>query len=170
MGSASATGSAAGRTRTWASGSDIADKMSEDPDDGVSSSGGLSDEGNASLVGFGEAASSTISGPTSGRMATGARGNVGGHFVTPRQDRPESGSPMEGIQETNPTMLDGLAHAGENVETPSYMGDNHLQTARAREHADAILQERLEEGERSKRALGSPEDEKVLGRFHFEER
>jgi hypothetical protein len=38
--------------------------MSED--DGVSSIGGLSDEGNASLVGFGEGASSTTSGPISG--------------------------------------------------------------------------------------------------------
>jgi hypothetical protein len=53
VGSASATGSAGGRT-TWASGSDVAfdgDKMSED---GVSSVAGMSDE--ASLVGFGEAA------------------------------------------------------------------------------------------------------------------
>ncbi|KAJ5780934.1 hypothetical protein N7457_006094 [Penicillium paradoxum] len=67
VGSASATGSVAGRT-TWASGSDAydADKMSEDhEDDGTSSIGNISDEGNASLVGFGEGANSTISGPTS---------------------------------------------------------------------------------------------------------
>ncbi|KAJ5124693.1 uncharacterized protein N7515_008518 [Penicillium bovifimosum] len=67
VGSASATGSIAGRT-TWASGSDVydADKMSEDhEDDGTSSIGNISDEGNASLVGFGEGANSTISGPTS---------------------------------------------------------------------------------------------------------
>lgn len=68
VGSASATGSAGGRT-TWASGSDAydtTDKMSEDQDmmDG-SSIGGVSDEGNASLVGFGEGAGSTVSGPTS---------------------------------------------------------------------------------------------------------
>ncbi|MCJ1318636.1 hypothetical protein MMC15_003966 [Xylographa vitiligo] len=64
VGSASATGSVGGRT-TWADGSDVydADKMSEDQDDGISSAG-LSDEGNASLVGFGEAASTT-SGPVS---------------------------------------------------------------------------------------------------------
>ena len=167
MGSASATGSAAGRTRTWASGSDVTDKMSEDPDDGVSSSGGLSDEGNASLVGFGEAASSTISGPTSGRMARGA---MGGHLATPRQDRPGSGSPMEGIQETNPTMLDGVAHAGETVETTSHTGENYMRAARTSELADAMSQERLEEGERNKRALGSPEDEKPLGKFYFEDK
>ncbi|KAJ5910208.1 hypothetical protein N7504_004851 [Penicillium tannophilum] len=66
VGSASATGSIGGHT-TWASGSEAfdADKMSEGPDDSVSSVGNISDEGNASLVGFGEGANSTISGPTS---------------------------------------------------------------------------------------------------------
>lgn len=68
VGSASATASIGGHT-TWASGSDAfdADKMSEGPDvdDGVSSVSNVSDEGNASLVGFGEGANSTISGPTS---------------------------------------------------------------------------------------------------------
>ncbi|KAG0154432.1 hypothetical protein PDIDSM_1816 [Penicillium digitatum] len=67
VGSASATGSIAGRT-TWASSSDTcdADKMSEDhEDDGTSSVGNVSDEGNASLVGFGEGANSTCSGPIS---------------------------------------------------------------------------------------------------------
>ncbi|KAJ5114645.1 hypothetical protein NUU61_000404 [Penicillium alfredii] len=82
VGSASATGSVGGRT-TWASGSDAfeADKMSEgpDPDDGVSSASNVSDEGNASLVGFGEGANSTISGPTSrpaglNRMSSGGLG------------------------------------------------------------------------------------------------
>ncbi|KAI9374647.1 hypothetical protein BJX61DRAFT_532195 [Aspergillus egyptiacus] len=65
VGSASATGSIGART-TWASGSDAfdADKMSEDPDDGASSVGNISDEGDASLVGFGEGAS-TVSGPIS---------------------------------------------------------------------------------------------------------
>ncbi|KAJ6086979.1 hypothetical protein N7467_005893 [Penicillium canescens] len=82
VGSASATGSIGGRT-TWASGSDAfdADKMSEDhdPDDGTSSVSNISDEGNASLVGFGEGANSTISGPTSrpaglNRLSSGGPG------------------------------------------------------------------------------------------------
>ncbi|CDM32353.1 hypothetical protein DTO013E5_3459 [Penicillium roqueforti] len=66
VGSASATGSIAGRT-TWASSSDTydADKMSEHEDDGTSSVSNVSDEGNASLVGFGEGANSTYSGPIS---------------------------------------------------------------------------------------------------------
>jgi hypothetical protein len=66
VGSASATGSVGGRT-TWASGSDAldADKMSEGPgfDDAASNTSNISDEGNASLVGFGEGAS-TLSGPS----------------------------------------------------------------------------------------------------------
>lgn len=81
VGSASATASIGGHT-TWASGSDAyeADKMSEDPDPDdrvdTSSVGNVSDEGNASLVGFGEGANSTISGPTSrpsglNRMSSG---------------------------------------------------------------------------------------------------
>ncbi|KAL9117521.1 MAG: hypothetical protein Q9187_005942, partial [Circinaria calcarea] len=106
VGSASATGSVGGRT-TWASGSDVydADKMSEDQDDGVSSSAGLSDEGNASLVGFGEGASSTISGPvsTSGRMnaATGGRINssMGSSSVAKGgYQSMDGGSPMQGVQ------------------------------------------------------------------------
>ncbi|KAA8645474.1 hypothetical protein EYZ11_011879 [Aspergillus tanneri] len=77
VGSASATGSVGART-TWASGSDAfdADKMSEDPDDGTSSVGNMSDEGDASLVGFGEGAS-TVSGPIShpglNRTSSGGR-------------------------------------------------------------------------------------------------
>ena len=58
VGSASATGSVSGSVP------DSADKMSDDVEDNVSSA--LSDDGNASLVGFGEAASSTVSGPSGG--------------------------------------------------------------------------------------------------------
>ncbi|KAJ5154148.1 uncharacterized protein N7500_009587 [Penicillium coprophilum] len=84
VGSASATGSVAGRT-TWASSSDTydADKMSEDhEDDGTSSVGNISDEGNASLVGFGEGANSTYSGPISrppgmNRMSSGRPTSIG---------------------------------------------------------------------------------------------
>ncbi|MCJ1457954.1 hypothetical protein MMC28_008323 [Mycoblastus sanguinarius] len=102
VGSASATGSAGGRT-TWANDSsfDEADKMSEDQDDGISSAG-LSDEGNASLVGFGEGASSTVSGPTStsGRVGLGGKDNGGvGSQPSTRKHRRDSGSPMQGIED-----------------------------------------------------------------------
>ncbi|KAI9678408.1 MAG: hypothetical protein M1829_002006 [Trizodia sp. TS-e1964] len=81
VGSASATGSV-GERATWAGSSEAydGDKMSEEPDDGVSSVGALSDEGNASLVGFGEGASSTISGPVSrpaGTSVAGLQSGVG---------------------------------------------------------------------------------------------
>ena len=103
VGSASATGSTSGRT-TWASGSDVydADKMSEDQDDGLSSAG-LSDEGNASLVGFGEGASSTASGPISSSARTIAA-RTGNGMGSPSASRVtgylpmEGGSPMQGVQ------------------------------------------------------------------------
>ncbi|KAL8642263.1 MAG: hypothetical protein Q9228_001029 [Teloschistes exilis] len=97
VGSASASGSVGGRM-TWASGSD--DKMSDDPEDGVSSTAGLSDEGNASLVGFGEGASSTVSGPisTPTRTIQGPRtaGGAGSPLVGKHGGR-DSGSPMQGV-------------------------------------------------------------------------
>ena len=105
VGSASATGSVGGRT-TWASGSDVydPDKMSEDQDDGVSSAG-VSDEGNASLVGFGEGASSTVSGPISnpGRANLGGLGRTNSGLGASSAGRGafvpmDSGSPMQGVQ------------------------------------------------------------------------
>ena len=89
VGSASATGS----------GGD-SDKMSEDQDDGISS-GGMSDEGNASLVGFGETASSTVSGPTfvpGKTAATGKDIEVAGS-PTSAKHHMSSGSPMQGLED-----------------------------------------------------------------------
>ena len=99
VGSASATGSAGART-TWASGSDMyeADKMSEDQEDGVSSSGGLSDEGNASLVGFGETASSTISGPVSRSSIMRSAGGIGSP-ATAKSNTMDEGNLMQSVQE-----------------------------------------------------------------------
>ena len=138
VGSASATGSAGGRTRTWASGSDMyePDKMSEDPDDGVSSSAGLSDEGNASLVGFGEAASSTISGPVSGgstRTAAGPRG-AGGSPTTLKQGN---------ATEANPAMLDGVARGRDTIDTTSRGGRQNYEdvSMTGLEHPEAVMNE-----------------------------
>ncbi|KAL8949813.1 MAG: hypothetical protein Q9222_004115 [Ikaeria aurantiellina] len=127
VGSASATGSVGGRT-TWASGSDVhdADKMSEDPEDSTGSLAGQSDEGNASLVGFGEGASSTVSGPvsTSTRMAQGTRTPGGaGNPLAGKHGTRESGSPMSGIQASEAKMLDGMTYDDDVVDTtPRYMG------------------------------------------------
>jgi len=129
VGSASATGSVGGRT-TWASGSiDFdADKMSEDPDDGDSSSGGLSDEDKASLVGFGEGAGSTVSGPVStGNFRTSAvRPNATASPSTPRTGALLSSgqsTPMSGIgpnatpSSTDPKMMDGMSYDANVVDT-----------------------------------------------------
>ncbi len=88
MGSASATGSGAD-----------SDKMSEDQDDGISSAG-MSDEGNASLVGFGETASST--GPTSISNSTTPIGKEAAGASSPTSaihHNRDSGSPMQGLED-----------------------------------------------------------------------
>ena len=111
VGSASATESVGGRT-TWASGSvDMdGDKMSEDQDDGRSSTGGMSDE-NLSLVGFGEAAGSTasvpISTPTSRAAAVAAAAATaaaGGRVATPMLDVFQSGGIGAPHTTTTPEM------------------------------------------------------------------
>ncbi|PLB39330.1 uncharacterized protein BDW47DRAFT_103479 [Aspergillus candidus] len=110
VGSASATGSVGART-TWASGSDAfdADKMSEgpDPEDGADSSGdNLSDEGNASLVGFGEGAS-TISGPISHPQPRRSSGGRPGSLGSP------------GLSRMNPgTIPSTLSPTGSNTPEP----------------------------------------------------
>ena len=75
--------------------------MSEDQDDGISS-GGMSDEGNASLVGFGETASSTVSGPKyvpSKMAATGKDIEAAGSPTSAKQHTRSSGSPMQGLED-----------------------------------------------------------------------
>lgn len=111
VGSASATGSIGGRT-TWASGSDAfdPDKMSEDQDNdsSVSDDGDdrMSDEGNASLVGFGEGANSTISGPISTISAPAAVAGGGG-----------GGGGVSG-----PVRLQSSSSTGTNPPRPSTFG------------------------------------------------
>lgn len=143
VGSASATTGSVGGYPTWASSSDAfdADKMSEDPDDGVSSVGGLSDEGNTSLVGFGEG-SSTISGPVSSSIVLNRMPSTGGRpgsFGSPAAGRvgPMSfhsqytGGPMSGPRTSSPSpvgsitpepfndvrMVDGVTYDTDVVDT-----------------------------------------------------
>ncbi|NJR31244.1 hypothetical protein HC762_00365 [bacterium] len=133
VGSASATGSVGGRT-TWASGSiDYdADKMSEDQEDGVSSTEGFSDE-NASLVGFGEGAGSTVSVPisTATSKAAAARYNPTGSpsttkFSTMPPQIQQVGAPIPGAISANPIhptgnmdhkMMDGMTYDANVVDT-----------------------------------------------------
>jgi hypothetical protein len=190
VGSASATGSAGGLT-TWASGSiDYdADKMSEDQDDGVSSNGGFSDE-NASLVGFGEGAGSTvsvpISTPTSRAMA--ARYNLTGSPSAAKTTAPHpfpSGGPMSGATPTNttsvagntdPRMMDGMSYDANVVDTtmqpPAPV--NQLQHSRGlsghgADIAEGIMRDRLPDSETGRPPMGSLGDAgDKLGKFPFE--
>lgn len=193
VGSASATGSVGGRT-TWASGSDVyeADKMSEDPDDGVSSSAGLSDEGNASLVGFGEGASSTISGPISsigGRALAGRQSGLASPTIAktaagggygPSHGTAGAGGLGSSLaeQRRDAKMIDGMTYDANVVDTTASRRRVHERNVgmTGQETAERIVRERLEQGEAgaARRALGSPEEsaegQKGLGKFYFEER
>ena len=167
VGSASATGSVGGErttwaSGTWASGSDV-DKMSvsedQDPDDGRAdgdddgdgvSSAGLSDEGNASLVGFGEGAGSTVSGPvsTSGR-GTSRSGGFSSPTTVGKGAYGGGGSvPMQGVRGNNGGGMTGM------------------------ETAERIVRERMDDGGNggSRRTLESPEDGNGSGKFYFEEK
>jgi hypothetical protein len=176
VGSASATGSVGGRT-TWASGSiDYdADKMSED--DGVSSTGGFSDE-NASLVGFGEGAGSTVSVPisTATSKATAARYNPAGSPSTnkfssvPASHLPQVGSPMSGVMHpsaantshTDPRMMDGISYDANIVDTtmqpPIPVAQSRSFSGRGTEFADSMTRDRLPDNGNGRPPLSSPEE------------
>lgn len=163
VGSASATGSAGGRTAE----SELydADKMSEDQDDGMSSNAGMSDEGNASLVGFGETASSTLSGPTSGRIVPGSRGlSSGGSPSTLKEGRHDSTSPMQGVQ-SNSAMLDGMSYSRDTDDTPSRRGFRDVSMT-GQEQAEMIMKDRIDDKEGDRRPM--TDEAKGLGKFYFE--
>lgn len=110
---------------------------------------GMSDEGNASLVGFGEGAGSTVSGPISsypgalrdGISTQGYRGSTGGN-----------GSSASAMRALN---------GGSGGSIPG-----------AQQTAERVLRERLgEPGEgRGVPPLGNPDEQKgALGKFYFED-
>ena len=186
VGSASATGSVGGRT-TWASSSD---KMSEDHDDGISSTGALSDEANASLVGIDEGASSTISGPVSstGRLPnrqgslgspTMAKGSMIPQYVQQQGSSISASSftpPSSTDQRTDAQRIDGMTYDANVVDTAARPAasthDGNITPPAVT--ADRIVRERLEQGEQTARPLGSPEVQpdgrQGLGKFYFEEK
>ena len=175
VGSASATGSAGGRTPTWTSGSDearapLSDDEDEDmlgdhlraPGSEAGSHGGAPGRGGggaadddealsdgASLVGFGEAASSTVSGPVSSLPSnttrgvagtpSGARGSPaavpkavggGGGGGAPSPDRGAEGggtpvpapAPSLAAGAEDARMLDGVALDGATLDTTASRG------------------------------------------------
>lgn len=190
VGSASATGSVGGRT-TWASGSvDYdADKMSEDPDDGVSSTGGFSDEDKASLVGFGEGAGSTVSGPVSAplnpRASISRQSTNVNAPSTPRtgtipafgsgQSTPMSGiTPSAAAGSTDPKMMDGMSYDQNFIDTtmqPAPPIDELPQGNRfsgmGTEMAEEVMRDRLSDMDHPQHSLGQG-DGQTLGRFPFE--
>lgn len=166
VGSASATGSVSGtgQTTTWASGSNRGagddDEMSMDTNlrdyddrDRYSASGvggdeddGMSDD--TSLVGFGEGAGSTVSGPIYSRRGELGRSGLGGQL-----QRDES---FGGMSERSAGTPEGQSRTGGNstgVET-----------------AERIIRDRLERDSASGgKTLGTP-DEAGIGKFYFEEK
>lgn len=200
VGTASATGSVGGKT-TWADESmdyENADKMSEDQDenegDGASSTGGFSDEDKASLVGFGEGAGSTVSGPVNtanarmiGLAARNSMNNSYGYAQTtprtqPMQSRPDSGgsTPMSGIERpsvaagsTDPKMMDGISFdqgvVDTTVSTPPPAAEQ-LHGSRfsgvGAQVAEHVMRDRIDD--QAPRTMTTPPSQQSLGRFGFE--
>lgn len=156
VGSASATGSIGGSM------SDSADKMSEDAEDGISSAG-LSDDGNASLVGFGEAASSSRGVAPSNPARTVRRaGSV--NNKAHRQRSEQSDSPMEGGEDHVASPSAGLPAVG---ATPKIRTAGSKSTAgMAQEQAQRIIGETMHEIDGN--GLDSPMHGRDLGKFSFE--
>lgn len=98
VGSASATGSV-GEART-----ETSDDHMDDMD--TSSTGGFSEEGNASLVGFGEGESSTVSGPVS--STPGRYQAKGGYAGQGRDTTPRT----SGMAPRESRIIDGPYDAG----------------------------------------------------------
>ena len=179
VGSASATGSIGGRT-TWASGSDAfdntTDKMSEDQDMDASSTGGFSDEGNASLVGFGEAASSTVSGPIS---SIGTRTSQRHSLQPPRSSgiaasssRDSGNLPTLGFSPSTPRqdarMIDGMT-TDQDVVDSAYTGPR---TVSGDGDVQRLVDDHMDTS--SEGGLSGPggryDGQKDLGKFGFEDR
>lgn len=171
VGSASATGSVGGRTE-WANESvdyTDADKMSEDQDDGISSTSGLRDEeDNVSLVGFGEGASSTMSGP----ISTAAARAQARHNILNRQ----SGTPMSGVVSTgaggsqDPRMMDGMSYDRDIVDTTMQTAQpvgpqGQRYSGAGADFAETVMRDRL--AAEGQRPMGTP-DSQGLGKFPFE--
>ena len=162
VGSASATGSGCGSVP------DSADKMSEEADDGVSSAA-FSDDGSASLVGFGEAASSTLSGPIS--TTSRPPRTVKTSFIKPKRQQSErSGSPMEDIEEPGQAAGDSLASSFNHAKsTPKIKADGSMMSSfGAQEQAERIIDETMHDMEGN--VLGSSSQARDLGRFSFEDK
>lgn len=190
----SASASTGGRTTTWASGSAKGqtegdeddrevDQMSMDAnmDDRDRYSASAMDEDmdgdsisdSTSLVGFGEGASSTVSGPTYSRSNVVPRSGLANQWQGSTPSTPMSGSAAATVeqQKRDARMIDGLADdtASGYVDTAARGGVPVVAGSSGVETAERIMRDRLDHGEGKKAPLGSP-DEAGLGKFYFEER
>lgn len=192
----SASASTAGRTTTWASGSARGqteadeddrevDQMSMDANiddrDRYSASVSAMDEDmdgdsisdSTSLVGFGEGASSTVSGPTYSRSNMALRSGLANQWQGSNPSTPLSGNTAAAVeqQKRDARMLDGLADdtASGYVDTAARGGVPVGAGSTGLETAERIMRDRLEVGESKRAPLGSP-DEAGLGKFYFEEK
>ncbi|RDL31868.1 Uncharacterized protein BP5553_09270 [Venustampulla echinocandica] len=201
VGSASATGSTGGQTTTWASGSaragDDEDQMSMDTNDRdmendhYSASAvdedmegdGMSDD--TSLVGFGEGAGSTVSGPIYNRRDVASSPAVGKTGLPSHLQNPNSasGPGTPGSSSTTATaeqqrrdarMIDGLADDTSGYVDTAARGGRGVPSrgsGTGAEVAEGIVKDRLDDGEgRKKAGLGTPDDPANLGKFYFEEK
>jgi hypothetical protein len=186
VGSASATGSSGGQTTTWASGSlkqdgdddemsmdaregdDDRDRYStsamDEDFDGDRDVDGMSD--NTSLVGFGEGAGSTVSGPTYSRSNLVPRSGFGnfvqpGNTSTPTTPLSASASVTADQPRADARMTDGLAgDTGSGYLDTAARGGGVPAGASASgvETAERIIRESLDNGDGRKPPLGSPDE------------
>ena len=168
--------------------------MSEDQDDGVSSTGGFSDE-NASLVGFGEGAGSTVSVPisTATSRAAVARYNPAGSpsssrvTPVPSAHMQQVGTPMSGVVptmaagaagNTDPKMMDGMSYDANVVDTTMQLPTPVNQAPHPRRFsgqgadiAESIMRGRLPDNETGRPPMGTPDARgDKLGKFAFEKK
>lgn len=197
VGSASATGSVGGRTTTWASGSakggadederevdqmsmdasyrdDERDRFSasaaEEEGEGNGDGDGMSDD--TSLVGFGEGAGSTVSGPTYSRSNLVPKNGLASHIQSSGSGTPLSASTTATAEQQrgDARMIDGLADdtASDYVDTAARGGGVGIRGS-GFETTERTSRDRFDDGEGRKPLLGSP-DESHLGKFYFEEK
>ncbi|KAK6592583.1 hypothetical protein H4I96_11814 [Botrytis cinerea] len=197
VGSASATGSLTGRTTTWASNStkgqteadddemstdnnfreiDDRDRFSASAMDEEGNEDGMSDD--TSLVGFGEGAGSTVSGPIYSRSNVlasplASRNPISASTSTTTEQQKRDARMLDGITDDNTSGYVDTAARGQGVGIAGNRNSSGsgLGTGVGAEAAEKILKERIDDSPSaaSRPPLGSP-DQAGLGKFYFEEK
>jgi hypothetical protein len=131
---------------------------------------GMSDD--ISLVGFGEGAGSTVSGPTYSRSNLVPKNGLASHMQSSGSGTPLSASTTATAeqQSEDARMLDGLADdtASDYVDTAARGGGVGIRESGV-ETTGKTSRDRFDDGEGRKPWLGS-QDGSHLGKFYFEEK